>query len=142
MIPIESSNDSSIFPVLTQDGSDGLYHVTTTITIDLVLGTNNEIDRYRDLINGCSPIARPTQTTITEAPVIARLVRDQFVSTSGNFPAGLRCGPAIVAGVSFAGVIHMYWVSVIPIVRASIIKTNVTLGQFALTCGAISYRCN
>jgi hypothetical protein len=142
VIPIESSNDSSAFLVLTQDASDTLYHVTTTITVDFAPGTNSEISHYRELIDSCRPIERPTQTTITEATVIAGFVGDQFVSASGNLPAALRRGPGVVAGIFFAGVLSISWAATIPFVTASIIKRNVTVGQFPLSCGAINYRCD
>jgi hypothetical protein len=145
IIPTDSSNDSSTFPFLAQDDPNGIYHLFTSVTIELAPGQDTQLEGYKNYVEvKCKPQLITISSDANEVAGMPGLARDQFVSATGELPGRLKRGNAIAAGIFFAGVIHSYWVTAVPIVTAHIEKKAVTLGSysFPLGCFSIHNVCN
>jgi hypothetical protein len=143
LIPTASSQDFSIFPTLATDESDALYHVVTTVEIELGREDQFALTLYQQAIEGCRPWSMQYVARVDSEvkPGMMGLNRDQFVSRTGTLPTKLSHGPAVAAGIFFSGVIHTYWVAQYPFVRAYIVKKNATLAQYVANCQYVSTTC-
>jgi hypothetical protein len=139
IVPSESSNDSSTFPTFQQD-PDAFYRVFSSVFVELAPGSHQKIKDNEASVAQCHPWGIGVGKTET-VPTVDGFVGDQFVSAVGKLPGALDRGRAIAAGLFASGVLHVYSVDAIPVVRALIVKTNVVVARVETRCDNVQTNC-
>ena len=107
------------------------FRVYTDVSAELLPESEDSVDDARMGVYSCYVSRRDHEDLhnpqIVVAPGVNGVSKEVFVTLDGKAPWFINRGKAIAAGIFFSGVVYAYQVCMIPVLRQTIVKKNVSL---------------